>query len=127
MIEISHLDHIALAVKDLEKSVNWYQDILGLEILREKEWGEFPIFMIAQNKSGLALFPNPNGNPVEMPTTRKSGLPHIAFNVDKKNFEAAQEFLKEKRIEFDFQDHSIAHSIYLRDPDDYCIELTTYL
>jgi len=31
-----------------------------------------------------------------------------------------------KGMEFHFEDHSISHSIYLRDPDGYEIELTTY-
>lgn len=106
MFEIQNLDHVAISVKDLEKSVKWYQEVLGLKSFRVKEWGPWPVFMVTNNKSRLALFPSERGNSLHMPQDRKSGLPHIAF---------------------DFQDHHNSHSIYFRDLDDYCIELTTYL
>jgi len=126
MIHINQLDHIALGVKDLEESIAWYQEILGLKKLQVREWGDFPVFMVSSDNSGLALFPSKIGNPAKMPQNRKSGLPHVAFQVDRENFDQAQEFLGSKGIEFEFQDHFNAHSIYFRDPDDYCIELTTY-
>ena len=126
MFRISTLDHIAIGVKNGAVSVEWYERVLGLKILREKEWGDFPVFMISDNNTGLAIFQNETGNPAKMPTDRKSGLPHIAFRVSREDFIAAQAHLRSENIEFDFQDHHIAHSIYFRDPDDYCIELTTY-
>ena len=127
MIDIHSLDHIALVVKDLEHSIKWYHDVLGLKSFRVKEWGPFPVFMMTGNNSGLALFPSEKGNPVSLTKDRKSGLPHIAFKVDQKNFKQAQTDLRGKGISFDFQDHHNSQSIYFRDPDDYCIELTTYL
>ena len=42
------------------------------------------------------------------------------------NFKAAQETLRQKGIEFEFQDHKIVHSIYFYDPDGHLLELTTY-
>ena len=84
------------------------------------------MFMIAQDATGIALFPNQTGKPVMMPSDRRSGLPHVAFRVGYSNFQAAQEHLKENSVPYDFQDHHNAHSIYFRDPDDYCVEITTY-
>jgi len=127
MFEIQNLDHVAISVKDLEKSVKWYQEVLGLKSFRVKEWGPWPVFMVTNNKSGLALFPSERGNSLHVPQDRKSGLPHIAFKVDQNNFKQAQTMLTKKSIAFDFQDHHNSHSIYFRDLDDYCIELTTYL
>jgi len=46
--------------------------------------------------------------------------------VDRVNFVKAQEALQARGIEFVFEDHSISQSIYLRDPDGYELELTTY-
>ena len=51
---------------------------------------------------------------------------HLAFKVDRANFEQAQQELKARGIEFEFQDHMISHSIYFNDPDGHQIELTTY-
>ena len=126
MFKISKLDHTAIAVKDASVSVKWYERVLGLKKLTVDSWGPFPIFMISENNTGLAIFQNEQGNPVKMPQNKKSGLPHIAFEVDRENFESAQKHLQSQHVEFDWQDHDIAHSIYFRDPDDYCIELTTY-
>jgi catechol-2,3-dioxygenase len=51
---------------------------------------------------------------------------HLAFRVDRPNFLRAQAELRGRGISFTFEDHQIAHSIYLNDPDGYEIELTTY-
>jgi hypothetical protein len=41
------------------------------------------------------------------------GLPihHLAFRVDRANFNAAQETLRQKGIEFEYQDHALVHSV----------------
>jgi len=51
---------------------------------------------------------------------------HLAFRADRKNFLAAQDELKRRGIEFEFQDHEISHSIYFYDPDRHELEITTY-
>ncbi len=52
---------------------------------------------------------------------------HLAFRVDRGNFETAQVELRTRETAFEFADHDIAHSIYFRDPDGHELELTTYL
>ncbi len=52
---------------------------------------------------------------------------HLAFRVDRANFETAQVELRARGVSFEFADHDIAHSIYFCDPDGHEIELTTYL
>ena len=126
MFQIRSLDHVAIGVKNAEESIRWYKQVLGLETYSIKEWGDFPVFMISNDRTGIAIFENASGNPVEMPQNRKTGLPHIAFQVSKDDFQMAQDHLNSLEVEFEFQDHFNAHSIYFRDPDDYCIELTTY-
>jgi catechol-2,3-dioxygenase len=46
--------------------------------------------------------------------------------VDRLNFEQAQVGLRERGIAFQFQDHTLSHSIYFADPDGHRIEITTY-
>ena len=121
--KINCLDHVGLVVKDLEYSVSWYKKVLGLQPIRFKEWGPFPVFMLTENKSGLALFPSKNGNPLH-PETR---TPHFAFQVEKDEFLSFQQHLQSLNIEFTFQDHSVDHSIYFRDPDNYLLEITVHL
>jgi catechol-2,3-dioxygenase len=75
--------------------------------------------------TGLALF-EARGPVSDAPDSGAAIMRHVAFQVDRINFQKAQETLRGRGIEFEFQDHSISHSIYLRDPDGYELELTTY-
>jgi catechol-2,3-dioxygenase len=89
-------------------------------------WGGVPAMMYA-GETGIALFPAATQNPIPAPERRNSTIMrHLAFQVDRENFLRAQAELRGRRISFTFEDHQIAHSIYLNDPDGYEIELTTY-
>jgi catechol 2,3-dioxygenase-like lactoylglutathione lyase family enzyme len=119
-IHVQGLDHIALTVGDQQVSDRWYRDVLGLEREHADAWGDTPMALMAHG-SGLALFkaPAPDGNPAV-------GLRHIAFRVDRENFELAQDDLRGRGIAFEFQDHVVSRSIYFEDPDGLRLELTTY-
>ena len=83
--------------------------------------------MVYAGGTGIALFPASTEAPAAAPNAKITAIMrHLAFRVDYANFLAAQKTLGDQGIKFDFQDHGIAHSIYLRDPDGYEIELTTY-
>jgi catechol 2,3-dioxygenase-like lactoylglutathione lyase family enzyme len=114
------LDHVAIAVSDLDRSEEFYRDVLGLQRVHE-EWD--PPRVLASGGSGMALFPAglDGGDVVGSP-----GILHFAFRVDRAAFEAAQSELSERRIEFRFSDHGLAHSVYFDDPDGHQLELTTY-
>jgi catechol 2,3-dioxygenase-like lactoylglutathione lyase family enzyme len=53
-------------------------------------------------------------------------LRHVAFRVDRASFEEARAELQRAGLDVHFEDHGIARSIYVRDPDGHVIELTTY-
>ena len=114
------LDHVALSVRDLAASERWYREVLGLERVHAEEW-DVPVFLVAQG-SGLALFPV-EGREDGEPAVR---ILHVAFRVDRASFEAAQDALRERRIDVQLADHGISHSLYFSDPDGHTLELTTY-
>ncbi len=120
--KIDNLDHVAIRVVNLDRSAEWYQKTLGLKKYRLKKWGDFPIFLLA-GKSGIALFPEKEGAG-DFP---KSDIDHFAFNVTNENFQKAKEEFNQKRIKYTFQDHFYFQSIYLQDPDDHTVELTTIM
>jgi catechol 2,3-dioxygenase-like lactoylglutathione lyase family enzyme len=123
-MKLEGLDHIALAVRDVEKSVKWYREVLGLERQHEGNWDGVPTF-VGKGATGLALFPA-----AETKASLGAGDParflHFAWRADRENFQQAQEELKTRGIAFHFEDHGIAHSIYFRDPDGHELEITTY-
>ena len=125
MFQLEGIDHVALAVRDVERSARWYQDVLGLSRLHREVWGSFPA-VVGVGTTSLALFPVASGRPDGPPGRETICVRHVAFRVDRRNFERAQAELRARGIELEFQDHQIAHSIYLRDPDGHQLEITTY-
>ena len=125
MFEIDTLDHVALSVRDLERSARWYADVLGFKRLHEGKWNGIPIF-VGNDAAAVALFPASEeigSASVDRAAVRTL---HFAFRTDRENFLRAQDELKKRAISFEFQDHEISHSIYFRNPDGHKIEITTY-
>jgi catechol 2,3-dioxygenase-like lactoylglutathione lyase family enzyme len=121
---IDFLDHVAIRVKDIKASAKWYNTVLGLEHYQLAEWGEFPIFMLA-NKTGVALFPANTDDKILEANSKNVKIDHFAFNVTGENFQKAKEKYEELGLEYNFQDHFYFHSIYTKDPDGHTVELTT--
>lgn len=122
--EISFLDHVAIYVKNLNVSAKWYQEVLGLKRYQLKEWGDFPIFLLA-GKSGVALFPADVDDTEQSQDAKNIKIDHFAFNVTQENFEKAKEKYNSLGIVYSFKDHHYFHSIYTKDPDGHIVELTT--
>jgi catechol 2,3-dioxygenase-like lactoylglutathione lyase family enzyme len=125
MFELEGLDHVALAVRDVERSADWYVDVLGFERRYHGMWEGVPVF-VARDKTAIALFPAGTHHANPSLSRKPDGMLHLALRANRKNFVAAQSDLISRGIAFHFQDHEISHSIYFRDPDGYEIEVTTY-
>ena len=124
--KIAFLDHVAIRVKDLEVSAEWYKKVLGLQKYQLPEWGPFPIFMLS-GKSGIALFPANLDDKKMDEQSKNIKIDHFAFNVTNENFEKAKTKYKELDLKFTFQNHYYYHSIYTKDPDGHTVELTTLM
>lgn len=123
-MNLEGLDHIAISVSDVERSVQWYIEVLGLERQHAEVWDDVPTF-VGKGATGIAIFPaRAAAEGAEKPA--RIGLRHFALRADRANFLRAQEELKARGIDFEFEDHQIAHSIYFRDPDGFDLEITTY-
>ena len=125
MIDVEGIDHVALSVRDVERSAQWYIEVLGFERRHEGMWEGIPVF-IGKGTTSIALF-SVSSDEKSRPCGRGDvRMLHLALRADRKNFLAAQEELKRRCIKFEFQDHEISHSIYFRDPDGHKLEITTY-
>jgi catechol 2,3-dioxygenase-like lactoylglutathione lyase family enzyme len=126
-MKIRRLDHVAIPVTDIKRSVRWYQEVLGLERRYEKEWGDYPAMLCAGQDTCVALIFPPNSPPNE--GWEKGGRDpdrHIAFNVAVEDFDETVEEIRARGIPFTYDDHGISLSIYFFDPDGNWIEITTF-
>jgi catechol 2,3-dioxygenase-like lactoylglutathione lyase family enzyme len=122
MFQAERLDHIAITVQNLERSISWYETILCMEQrfhYRDTTGKGRPTGMCS-GQACIVLFPAPE----EQAVAPLQG--HIALKLDRKNFEQAQEHLRRQGTAFDFVEYKICHSLYFLDPDGYQIELSTY-
>lgn len=122
-MQLEGIDHIAMGVRDIERSAKWYVDVLGFERLHKDMWNGVPTF-IGKGKTGIALFPGTHE--AKSSAHREIRMLHLAFRADRENFLTAQRELENRGIKFESQDHEIAQSIYFRDPDGHQLEITTY-
>jgi catechol 2,3-dioxygenase-like lactoylglutathione lyase family enzyme len=123
--QLQHLDHVAISVSEMDRSVDWYAKMLGLE--KRSPWDGEPVMMCVGDTC-LALFSvdGPGIAMSESERQRHLTARHIAFRVDRANFDAARKAFRETGIDSRFADHGVCHSVYLDDPDGHTIELTTY-
>jgi catechol 2,3-dioxygenase-like lactoylglutathione lyase family enzyme len=122
--DIEYIDHVAIRVKDMAASANWYEKVLGLRKYQLPKWGEYPIFMLSK-KSGVALFPANLEVKVPDNTSKGVRIDHFAFNVTNENFEKAKKRYEQLKLEYEFEDHFYFNSLYTKDPDGHTVELTT--
>lgn len=121
-MRIHELGHVVLYVSSLERSANFYKDILGFaEIFRSPNAA---IFSSSRTHHELMLLevggtPNVDHSP-------KPGLYHIGFKIGD-GPEAAKQAYREL-VEHGVTivgtgDHGVTHSIYILDPDGNELEL----
>ena len=126
MFTLQQIDHVALTVKDLKKSIAWYHDVLGLERRYEDAWKDAPA-MLCAGSTCVALFPFRSDEALaQISGTVRSTMRHLAFRTTYGDLLEAEKNLQERGIPFEFQNHGIAHSIYFADPDGHQLEITTY-
>ena len=124
-MNLEGIDHVALAVRNVEEAAKWYAEVLGFEPRHTGMWDGIPTFM-GKGTTAIALFPSDEAPAAAAKAQARTGILHLAMRADAENFRSAQDELKQRGIKFVFRDHEISHSIYFRDPDDHELEITTY-
>jgi methylmalonyl-CoA/ethylmalonyl-CoA epimerase len=85
-MNISHIEHIGIAVKDLQTAIPYYEEVLGLKCYNIEEVAEQKVktafFKVGQTKIEL-LEPTSEESAVAKFMEKKGeGVHHIAFRVD---------------------------------------------
>jgi len=117
------LHHTALISGDVQRTVRFYQDVLGFpltELIENRDYaGSSHFFFDIGNSNLLAFFDFP-GLDVGPYAEVLGGLHHLAISVEPERWAALRERLAEADVEHEV--HS-GVSIYFRDPDGARIEL----
>ena len=117
------MDHVVLRVADVERSVAWYRDVLGLAVERYDDW-----------RGGRAPFPSVRvdaGTIIDILAADRSGenLDHLCLVVRPTDLSAlarsgAFEVVEGPARRWGARGHGT--SLYVRDPDGNMVELRHY-
>ena len=99
-MNLTHIEHIGIAVKNLDESIKYYEDILGLKCYALEEVRDQKVktafFMIGQTKIELLETTDPEGPIGKFIEKRGEGIHHLAFAAS--DLPAALTELKQKEI-----------------------------
>lgn len=99
-MNLSHIEHIGIAVKSLEESIPYYENILGLKCYAIEEVKDQKVrtafFRVGQTKLELLESTHPEGPIANFIAKRGQGIHHIAFAVN--NIEQAIGEAEEKGV-----------------------------
>jgi catechol 2,3-dioxygenase len=119
----TRIGHVHLKVANIERSLQFYRDLLGFEITQR--YGETAVFISAggyHHHIGLNTWHSKNGPP---PPVNSTGLYHTAILYPtKKDLAAiAKRLIDAKYPLTGASNHGVSLAIYLNDPDNNGVEL----
>lgn len=83
----SHIEHIGIAVTNLEKAISFYEKVLGLTCYNIEEIPDQKVrtafLMVGQTKIELLESTDPDGPIGKFIQKKGEGIHHIAFSVEK--------------------------------------------
>jgi catechol 2,3-dioxygenase-like lactoylglutathione lyase family enzyme len=121
MAKIKRVGHVVLGVRDPQKSIKFYTEALGMELVNVLEEMQMAFLSFGERDHDIAVIRVPDDQPVG-----SSGLAHTALEI-----EGGQEQLRElyhrlkdygARVEFTV-DHVLTKSVYFFDPDGNRLEI----
>jgi|AntRauTorcE11898_2_1112593.scaffolds.fasta_scaffold00426_4 catechol 2,3-dioxygenase len=121
-----HLGHVHLKVTDTERAVEFYRDVLGLEVT--ERMGRYAFLTFGEHHHDLALqgigAPETDDDVPATPRGPGVGLYHSAWEVESADaLREAAEGLRERGVTFTAVDHGISKALYFDDSDGNGVEV----
>jgi catechol-2,3-dioxygenase len=122
-MEVKELGHIVLYVRDIQRSRQFYRDVLGWKEIA----GQGPMAMFSSGRTHhelLLLEVGPDATPI--PSGRRVGMYHFGLKIgttDEELREAINALVDAGANVVGTADHGVTHSLYITDPDGNEIEL----
>jgi catechol 2,3-dioxygenase-like lactoylglutathione lyase family enzyme len=117
------LDHVVLRVQDQERTIRFYCDVLGCTVDRINE--RISLVHLRFGEQFIDLVPAS----AELPPREKRGVDHVCLSIGCESLEAVRDALVARGAKLEgeivkrYGAFGDGPSLYLRDPDDYVIEL----
>ncbi|MBI4488301.1 MAG: VOC family protein [Deltaproteobacteria bacterium] len=135
-MKITELDHIVLNVSDIDRSLAFYTQVLGLKGERVGEFKEgkvgFPSVRINEHTI-IDLFPSRGADSAQKSGEKTKGnLNHFCLVVEKEDFAGIVDYLKGRNVPIHqgpisrWGARGRATSVYFLDPDGNEVEIRCY-
>lgn len=117
------LDHVVLRVRDQARSERFYREMLGCTLERVNE--RFSLVQLRFGDQLIDLLPARDG----LPAAEGRGIDHFCLSIRCDDLQAAAKTLSARGVVLDsevvtrYGAYGDGPSLYIRDPDDYVIEL----
>lgn len=110
-MRLIRIDHVSLNVRDRRRSIDWYEQVLGLRAGGRPGPPDEPVFVGAAS-ARLGLFED-----------RAPGLRHVALATDPAGQRRVRERLEHLAIPCRHERHRDHDSLYVPDPDGFMVEV----
>lgn len=128
MLRVRSLDHFVLRVRNVDSSLRFYRDVLGLDVENEDAWrqGTKPFVSVRIGEQLLDLVPDPTYDPA---AASAGGFLHFCVTAEG-DFDGVVRTLRDAGVPL-LHDQPISRggargdglSIYAQDPDGYIVEV----
>lgn len=134
MLGIGQIDHIVLNVRDLDRMLHFYHNILGLPTVRLEEYraGKVPFVSVRVNEQVIIdLFP-PEFHRKIIGEGLAENLNHFCLVTNNEDLQPIIDHLQAQHIEIEqgpvslWGARGMGTSIFFRDPDGNRVEIRTY-
>ena len=128
MIEIKGIDHVAINVRDINKSLDFYTKVVGLKITeREASKPGIEVFLDCGPRSLLGIIQAKDTQDVHLFKEEGLGANHFSFQVHAKDFDPMIKRLEANQAAIGFaKKRPKSWSLYFFDIDGNKVEVTAW-
>jgi catechol 2,3-dioxygenase len=121
MTTIKRVGHVVLGVRDPQRSIAFYTEVLGMELVKFLDEMQMAFFSFGERDHDIAVIKVPDDQPVG-----SAGLAHTALEIEGglEQLRSLHDRLRSRGVEVEFTaDHALTKSVYFFDPDGNRLEI----